>query len=185
MIVAPWGNFASSAKSPRSQRSRFRRRVRRQDRRGIEVLEFILVMPVLIIALIAGIQFATVLVVDNTIQAAAFEAARVAAGDYCDDDDVTNAVDDFLAVHGISLGPGVRLVLQDSTGITGSFGDATLTSDHLGSLPDAGTVQSVLIVETDQTPIPNLLANYCVDFSGKQYEACAVSILPQCCRGSG
>ena len=151
-------------------------------RRGIEVLEFILAMPVLILALIAGIQFATVLAVDSTIQAAAIEASRVASGEFCNDADVAAAVDQFLAVHGISIGPGVRLVLQDSTGIVSSFGDATLTSAQLASLPPPGVIQSVLIVETDETPIPNLLANYCVDFSGKQYEACAVTVVPECCQ---
>ena len=170
-------------KNPRHSGSRLSG-ARPRDRRGIEVLEFILVMPILFCTLIAGIQFATVLVVDNTIQAAAFEASRIATGDFCDADDVTSAVDDFLAVHGISLGPGVRLVLLDSTGITNSFGDASLTGTNFSPLPPPGSVRSVLIVETDQTPIPNLLANYCVDFAGKQYEACAVSQLPECCKDS-
>ena len=138
-------------------------------------------MPILVLAMIAGIQFATVMVVDSTIQAAALEASRVAAGDFCDGDDISAATSQFLAVHGISLGPGVRLVILDSTGIINSFGDASLTSSHLSPLPAAGTVRSVLIVETDQTPIPNLLANYCIDFSGKQYEACSVSVIPDCC----
>lgn len=160
-------------------------RHRRKNRRGIEILEFILVMPILILTLIAGIQFASVQIVDNTVQAAAQAAARIAARDNCSDDDVSTAVDQFLAVNGITLGPGVRLVLLDSTGIVSDFGDGSLTSSHLSPLPDPGMIRSVLIVETDSTPIPNLLANYCVDFSGKQYEACSVTIVPECCPESG
>ncbi len=156
-------------------------RRRQHQRRGIEVLEFILAMPVLILVLIAGIQFATVLVVDNTIQAAAIEAARVSSAENCDETDVANAVNQFLNVHGIRLGPGARLVIQDSTGTLTSIGDDGLTSDHLSPLPPANFVRSVLVVETNRTPIPNLLANYCVDYSGKQYEACSIAMLPNCC----
>ncbi len=143
-------------------------------RRGIEVLQLILVMPVLVLVLVAAIQFSTVLVVNSSLAAAATEAARLAAIG-CGQDEVLAGIAPFLDVHGIRVGPGVRLVLLDEAGIVSTDGDGALTSPHLTRLPPADMCRAVLIVSTDVTPIPNALANYCVDYAGKQYELCAAS----------
>lgn len=148
-------------------------------RRGVATLEFVLVMPVLFLTLLAGVQFASLLVINNTIQAAAIEASRLATME-CDATDIENQVNQFLDVHGMSLGTGVSLTVQDSTGTVQTSGDATLSSSLLAPLPPASFVRATLVVSLDATPAPNLLASFCLDFQDNQFELCHTRFVPQC-----
>lgn len=165
-----------------SQASQFDRSdivLRYSARRGVEVLELILVLPILFLTLIAAIQFSSVIAVDSTLAHASQEASRLAAMG-CSGTDITERVNEFLAVHGTSLGPGARVVIEDSTGIVQSSGDNTLTSATIGSPVDSDCVRATLLVSTDAQPIPNLLQDECVDFSGKQSEHVSIAMLPAC-----
>jgi Flp pilus assembly protein TadG len=159
--------------------TRYRDHRSQRNRRGIEVLELVLVLPILFLTLIAGIQFATTLVVNNTISAAVHEASRLAAMG-CDESEISDAVDQFLAAHNLSLGVGTRLVIDNSSSTLFDLGDGSLTSPTVGSAVPANSVRATLLVATDVTPIPNLLANYCVDFEGKQYELCSIAHVLDC-----
>ena len=153
--------------------------LRSDARRSVEVLELILVLPILFLTLIAAIEFSAVIAVDTTLAHASQEASRLAAMG-CDSTRISDRVNEFLAVHGTTLGPGARVVIEDSVGIVQSTGDNTLTSATIGTPVDADCVRATLLVSTDTQPIPNLLQSECVDFSGKQSEHVSVALLPTC-----
>ena len=154
-------------------------RHRSRQRQGVEVLELILVLPILFLTLIAGVQFSSVIAVDSTLSQASMEASRLAAIG-CAESEIDDRVNEFLAVHSTALGAGARIVIEDETGIVQSSGDASLTSSTIGSPVTPGSVRATLLVSTDAQPIPNLLRNDCVDFSGKQSEHVSVAMLPTC-----
>ena len=154
----------------------FNRRTSAPNRSGVAVLELILVLPILVLTLIAAIQFSSVLTVDTTLKHASIEASRLASLG-CDSNQIESRIDEFLSVHNMSIsGGGVRVVIEDENGIAQSSGDGSLTSTTIGGPVTAGTVRSTLLVETDAQPIPNLLRDYCVDFSGQQSEHTSVAI---------
>ena len=150
-----------------------------KKRAGVEVLELILVLPILFLTLIAAVQFSSVMAVDTTLSHASMEASRLAAMG-CGADEITDRVNEFLSVHATSLNSGARIVIEDSTGIVQSTGDASLVSGTIGTPVDAGCIRATLLVATDAQPIPNLLDDHCVDFSGKQSEHVSVAMLPTC-----
>ena len=156
-----------------------RPRLRPFRRQAVAVLELILVLPILFMTLIAAIQFASVIAVDTTLSHASTEASRLAAMG-CREDAISDRVNEFLAVHHTSLGGGARIVIETDSGIVQSSGDTLLTSATIGSPLAAGYVRATLLVSTDAQPIPNLLRDYCVDFSGKQSEHVSVALLPTC-----
>lgn len=145
-------------------------------RGGIALLETVITFVPLMLLLFAGIQFSLTSAVESTVSAATHEAARCYAigGDI---DEASAMVGQMLNVHGITIGPGVRLVIQDDTGAIQSQGDGTLTSDSLLTAPPAGTVRAVLIVDVNATPAPNMLTAYCVDFSERQFQSSSVTTL--------
>lgn len=146
-------------------------------RRGAETLELILVLPLLFMTLVAGVQFSSVMAVDTTFSSATIEASRLAAMG-CRGATLGIRVDEFLAIHGMALGPGSRLVVEDSTGAVESFGDGTLTSPTIGSPLPAESVRSTLLIATAATPLPNALRQFNIDFSGRQFEHVAIACLP-------
>lgn len=150
-----------------------------RNRSGIAILEFILVMPVLFLTLLAGVQFASLMTLNSSLQATAVEAARIASME-CTAGQIDDRINEFLNIHGMSLGPGVSLFVQDSTGVIHSSGDGTLTSSHLATLPAGSTIRAVLVVSMDATPVPNLLESFCLDFSDNQFELCATRYVVQC-----
>ncbi len=138
-----------------------------------------LVLPILILSLVAAIQFASVLVIDTTLSHASLEAARLAAMD-CTESQITDRVNAFLAVHDMTLGVGSQLIVEDASGVTILAGDGSLSPT--GSYPAIADdrVRSTLIVETNVTPIPNALRNYCVDFADRQFEHTSIAPGPAC-----
>ena len=142
-------------------------------RRGIEVLELILTLPILVLIAIAAIQFGVLLMAQNTIATASREAARLAAngsGEWQLEHDVNSCLSPF----GLELGDGVRLVIQDETGTLQSLGDGALSSDVLLSPVPHAMIRSTLLVSVESTRTPNLLANHGVDYSNGQFEYSAL-----------
>ena len=148
-------------------------------RRGIAVLEFILVMPALFLTLLAGVQFGSLMTLHSSLQATAIEAARISALN-CDPSDIDDRVNEFLAIHGLQLGTGVLLIVQDSLGIVHESGDGTLTSIHMAGRPPDSTLRATLVVSMDATPLPNLLERFCLDYSDHQFELFATRQVVDC-----
>lgn len=136
-------------------------------------------MPVLFLTLLAGVQFASLMTLNSSLQATAIEAARIAAMD-CSPMQIDDRINEFLNVHGMSLGPGVMLTIQDDAGVVYQAGDGTLTSTLLAGSPPGSTLRAVLVVSMDATPVPNLLESFCLDFSDNQFELCATRFTAEC-----
>lgn len=150
-----------------------------QHRRGVQVLELILTLPILFLTLIAGIQFSSVISVDTTLCQASLEIARLAAME-CDADQLSDRASEFLAIHNMAIGPGVRIVVEDETGEVHSFGDTSLTSPTFGTPVETNCVRATLLAETASSPIPNLLRDFCIDYAGKQFEHTSFALKQNC-----
>ena len=151
----------------------------RRQRRGVEVLELILTLPILFLTLIAGVQFSSVMSVDATLCQTALEVSRLAAME-CDADQLSNRESEFLAIHTMAIGPGVRIVVEDETGEIHSFGDTTLSSPTVGAPVAANCVRTTLLADTSSSPLPNLLRDFCVNYDGKQFEHTAFALKQSC-----
>ena len=101
----------------------------RERRRGVTTLELILVMPVIVVMLVAILEFGTLMVLQSTVTHAATVGARE-AGKIADIDEVVEAVQAVLGVNCITLseasGSGTKVILEDVTNLPSQFGDPTL-----------------------------------------------------------
>ena len=143
-------------------------------RRGVQTLELILALPILVLLLFGCMQLSTMLTVKNSICAAAMEAGRC-AGSGAELSEIEGVVDDILGVHNMVLGPGVRLVLQDADGQVVSAGDENLSTDATAEPPPAGMIRSIVLVSADSAPVPNMLAQYCIDMTNRRFECCTLT----------
>lgn len=146
----------------------------RHDRRGSLTLEAILILPVLLIASLAVFQFGVLMVVEQAITHAVTVAVRE-AGKGADVDATAVAVDAVLGLHGLKVGPGVQLILEDalSTPTIQSRGASLCPVPTSPSVP-AGLIKVTLCVSLAQKPFFNLLAACGVDFSGRVFTVSAV-----------
>ncbi len=158
------------------------RPTRRPTRRGVQILEFILALPILVIVTMAALQFGSLAVVQHTVSHAANEAAREAAklspgttpqqrADYAAT--VANAI---LAMHNVAIDPDNRLVLQDGDdpGNDGEVGDPTLPFSATPA-PDLGQIRVIVVIELVNTPVLNVLASFGLDWSDTRYEVSAIA----------
>lgn len=95
-----------------------RRQFLHSRRRGVETLEALVAIPVLVIATIGALQFAILLAVQQTVTSAAIAGVKVAANlDGGDINDVTDIVNEFLAVNGVQATSGGDAVVQLEAGL--------------------------------------------------------------------
>lgn len=155
-------------------------------RRGIQVLEVLLLFPVLLIATFSFFVLGPTVTVRQNVQHAAEEAAREVAkkiGTQTTTIIATDVVNEVLAVHGLNLStPGVRVdVWEYDPGPPGSIdhtplGDLTVLPapvDPDGSvhtnqeLDDPNQVIVQVTVEVGSAPIPNILSNMKFDITDR------------------
>lgn len=153
---------------------------RRAPRGGSVTLEFILVLPLLVVTLFAVAQFTVALLYRQAVSHAATVAARV-AGQGEGINGVAQVVDDVLrTAHGINVLPdnsssGVRIVLEvgqsDAWGrpASSSFGDPSMTCNPPAT-PTVGPnqVRVTICFKLNRNPPFNWLHNFnndYVDFS--------------------
>ena len=161
-------------------------RVRRGvPRRGVQVLEALLVIPILLIAMAAFFQFGPLVIVQHATTNAAAETAReiskIYEFDINDPIDIAKAesvVNEVLGVHGITVGdPGLLVVIEDENGVA-CIGDASLEPKFCppnSSITDVSEVKVTVILMLEDAPVPNVLEVYCVDLSEKRYEVCSTA----------
>jgi len=175
--------------------------LKRHDRRGAVILEFILVLPVLLIASLAILEFGYLLLVGQAVNTATIEGARKASelgGEANSGEPVAETVREFLAVHQINLS-----LTQPAAA---NFGDAYMRIDYGEvSIPDrmgaslqsyewgnsnyqvgapAGIEENEVVV-TVQVPvndgtvqtIPDLLSYFGFSLSGYTYQFRALARL--------
>ncbi|GIX02541.1 MAG: hypothetical protein KatS3mg112_1478 [Thermogutta sp.] len=124
---------------------------RRSSRRGSLTLEAVLVLPILLLATLAVVQFGVLMLIEQTITHAVTVAARE-AGKGADIDATVLSVNAVLGLHGLSVGPGATLVLEDSL--------STPAVQVRGTLPCS-------VPSTPSVPAGMLKATLCVDLTQK------------------
>lgn len=164
---------------------RFRNRARRSNRRGVQILEALLVIPILLIALAAFFQFGPMVTVQQTVTQASIETAREISkiyefdiSDSGDQAEAVEVVNDILGVHGIQVGdPGLLVILEDFSGVA-CLGDAALETTYCPAsttVTDGAEFKVTLILSLANAPVPNVLGAYCVDLSDRHYQVTSVS----------
>ena len=154
-------------------------------RRGVQVLESLLVIPICLLLVLAFVQFGATVTVHHAVLNAATETARelskVPGFDITDPNDLDEAVeviDEILGIHGVTLGqPGLIVIIEDSNGVA-CLGDAALESEFCpsqSSIVDELEIKVCVILLIDNSPVPQFLDAYCIDFSGKRYEYCSIA----------
>lgn len=143
----------------------------RRGRRGIQVLEAVLLLPVLIIATFSFFVLGPTITVSQTTQNAAEEIAREVAkktGTQTTEEITTEVLNQVLSVHGLSLTtPGVLVIVEEFNQI-GAWGDTSVSSvPATTSVTDEDQVVVTLFITTDAAPIPNVLSQMEFDISGR------------------
>lgn len=165
---------------------------RRFRRRGAQVLEGILVIPVLVLAVVAMIQFTAVSTVQQAVESAADEVARemakaeVRGGDFAADGPAItkSVVDDVLGVHGLTVSnplaadaSGVRVTVEDGDNAANNFsiGDSTQTAvTDAQTVLQPGEVRVTVVLSFDPAggnpdPVPDVLSYVGLTFSNRFY----------------
>ena len=165
-----------------SAHSRWHRRQtpsRRRSRRGVEILEAILAVPVLLIGTVAAIEFGIMMNVQQTVTIAATEGARHAAkgGDV---NAVYTKVQEYLTVYNLDFGGtgDVRVVREDS-GSTTSAGDTSIgyTAKGPGTL-NSSEVRVTVCVDmsnANNQPVPNWLGSFGFSTANDTFEVSAMA----------
>lgn len=149
--------------------------VSRRDRRGSLTLEAILIIPILLITSLAVLQFGVVMLVEQTITQAVIVAARE-AGKGADIDAAAESVNSVLALHGLSVGPGVTFILEDalstpSVQVRGSYPCPTPAAPTV----PAGQIKATLCANLAQPPFFNVLEAFGVSFRQRSFTISAVA----------
>lgn len=163
----------------------FNSRRRVDTRRGVQILESILVLPILLIAILACFQFGPVMIVQATLTNAAEETARETSKIYqfdisdATDVDKSEAVANTIlaAAHGLTTAsPGVLLILENSDGVA-CRGDAAMEALYCPaatSVTDSMQTKATILLNVDDAPVPLVLQTFCVDISDQRFQIAAV-----------
>jgi hypothetical protein len=135
-------------------------------------LQLIIALPVLVIALLATIQYAILMIVLGAVTHAATVGARE-TGKGVDTATVVQVVDTVLGVHGIAIGPNATVVVE-------RFG---MAPDVVGGVPCSpmgpaigpDDVRVTVCVDLTTAPLINCLTMFGLDFTGRRLEVSAVS----------
>lgn len=180
--LVPWTSSLLGLRDDGCRRDGSRRST--NNRRGVQTLELIVVLPILLLALLAIFQFGTAMVIHHAVINVAEETARelskVFELDITDPDDIDEVgevVNEIMGVHGIALGDdGLLVVVEDSTGVV-CLGDPAMEPEFCPpgtSITEEVEIKVTIFLLVENTPIPQLLDYYCIDFSDKYYEFCSI-----------
>jgi hypothetical protein len=156
------------------QRIRPARTGRSARRDGLQTLELVLVLPILMLVSIALFQFAVLMLVEQAVTHAATAGARE-AGKGADADELVDVVEAILAPHAIKIGPHASLTLEDPT--------ASPPIDQRGSLAcpppstpllDSDEVRVTVCLDLTSKPLLNALKSYGIDLMGKRFRISSV-----------
>lgn len=152
-----------------------------RSRRGIEVLEIILALPVLLIATIALIELGVLMVFDQTVVTASTKGARE-AGKGANITEIRDVVNTFLGVHGVAITEASNtgnIVLE-----VGTAGGPVVTSVNSnpctppGPAVVDGEVRVTVGVEllnplfpSEAPPVPDALATFGFSLSGRSLKS--------------
>jgi len=136
------------------------------------------VLPILLIASLATIQFGIALVVSQAVTHAATVGAREAAkmadtgGVGVDMDELVCVVESVLGTHGITIGTDASVVLEDPTGSNPIEQRGTLVCNPPSTpVPQSSEVRVTVCVDLGKKPFLNCLTVFGLDFSGRRFTA--------------
>jgi len=151
----------------------------------VEIVEMLLVMPVLFTITLAVFEFGLMMVYHQIVTAAAAEGAREAAKT-SDDTQVADVIQQFLALENVTfdtINPpspsGDAFVLIERGLATGTRGNSLLTCEAKGPNPLNAeevrvTVAAKMVVSGDR-PVPNWLQSIGLDLSNSKLEVSGMS----------
>lgn len=134
-------------------------------RRASVTLEAILVIPILVIATVALVQFFITAAVHQAAVSASVEGAKVAALAGSDMNDVRDKVNEVLGAVNLAVGNKVRVVRQTSTSTT-TRGSFVCTPPAMPALA-AGEVRVTVCIDLTASPMLNALQSFGVNVSGR------------------
>ena len=139
-------------------------------RRGVITLEFILVFPILLILLLASIQFGQMILVEQAVSHAATVGARE-AGKWATMAEVVDSVNQVLATRGIEIGQEASVVVEDPELIP-AVRQAGEPACIPPSPPDLvpGDIRVSVCVDAASQPLCNLLRCFGFDMTGRHFE---------------
>jgi hypothetical protein len=153
----------------RSQEGRPGGHAARCRRKGSITLEVSLILPILIVVILAAIQYAVFTTVEQAIVHAATVAARE-AGKGASISDLSCIVETELAPHGIRIGNYASVVLEDpeATPAVQTAG-ATVCTPAQSPTPVAGEVRVTVCVDMGVKPFLNALKYIGINNTGKRF----------------
>jgi Flp pilus assembly protein TadG len=161
---------------------------RRPARRGVEALEVVLALPILLVATIAVFEFGIVMLTQQTITTSAVEGVREAVKDAATLNGIAARVQEFVAVHnltfsttGTNAADDVRVVVEDGSGgagIAGDRGNTTLNCSASGgalTATQARVTVCVRMTNGSNQPVPDWLSTFGFPLSGRTFEVSAIA----------
>jgi Flp pilus assembly protein TadG len=162
----------------------------RRSRSASVVLEALLGIPILILVLMAGVQFGVTMIVHQAVLTAVTEGSREAAKvpttvGALDGNRILLAVQsvatEVLGVQGILLA-NVQIIVEDSDNPGAALNNGVRSSGPLiGPVPavsgitDPAEVRVMMRLEVANTPIPNLLSAFGVNLITRSFDVCSIS----------
>ena len=156
------------------ERTRPARTGRFRRRHGLQTLELVLVLPILMLVTIGVFQFAVLMLVQQAVTHAATVGARE-AGKGADVEELVDVVEAILAPHDIKIGPHASVTLEDPT--------ATSPVEQRGSLAcpppstpslDSDEVRVTVCLDLTSKPLLNALKSNGIDLMGKRFRISSV-----------
>lgn len=146
------------------RRNSQRRPSRRAGRRGVQSVEVIFILPMLLIVFLAAMQFGVVMVVQQAVAHAATVGARE-AGKGADINEVACIVNRVLSCHCITVGTNASVILEDP--------EATPSEEQLG--PVLCSAPPSPAIDSDEVRV-----TVCVDATSRPFLQ-ALKVFGICC----
>ena len=138
----------------------------RSRRGGMQTLEVVLVLPILLLVTLAIFQFGVLVLIQQSVAHAATVTARE-AGKGANVDELVLAANEVLGPHCITIGPDAVVVLEDLVAV--SRGSLACNPPDMPS-PGIDEVRTTICVDLIQQPFLTALQAYSIDFSDKRFE---------------
>lgn len=154
------------------------RRTARRVSRGMQSIEVLLTLPLVVLTLVSGVHYGIAGVTKQTMQCAASAAANEAALGGSEID-VRKAADKALAVHELEIGPGILLLIEDESGVQFAVGDKSVFPEEAKKesrklVP--GEVRAKLFVARSATGVPEAINFMGTEIKNHDLAAVATSI---------
>ncbi|KKK66331.1 hypothetical protein LCGC14_2965190, partial [marine sediment metagenome] len=133
----------------------------------------ILALPILVVMLVALVEYTTLMILQSTVTHAATVGARE-AGKIADIDEVIEAVQVVLGVNCITLadeeGSGTKVILEGGDLFPTEFGDPTLDCDPPTNPLEPDEVRVTVCIALTATPVCDALRTFGFSLIGKRFE---------------